>query len=381
MRRHIPSFLTRALAGLSLLLPGLLLPGSAQAGPRTEVSLAEETPGTQAAQDAQDAQDPNGRSVSAPAGGPRYSVRRGDTLGAIAQRQGVSIEQLCQWNAGLNPDRIREGQKLWVGPAGREVAHEVQPGEYLSQIARRYEVKISQLLRWNRGLRRDHVRAGRTLTVYTQVPLSRSKSVGTPNRGRLVDGTRLPEHPAYVIRTRDRAWGTEEAVHSIISAFDAVRSRFPRAPKLKVHDLSLSDGGPMHHHRSHQSGRDVDIAYFQDACKGGVCGFRPVGPGTIDARRNWALLRHWLDHEQLEAVFIDYKLQRVLYREARRQGASKAELSRWFQYPRGRTHPSGVVRHFPKHHDHMHVRFTCHGSDPDCKTLRPVLTGAQHASK
>jgi murein endopeptidase len=32
-----------------------------------------------------------------------------------------------------------------------------------------------------------------------------------------------------------------------------------------------------------------------------------------------------------------------------------------------------VIRHFRKHDDHMHVRFTCHASDPECKTYRPLL--------
>lgn len=355
-----------------MLLPGLAWPAAAAARPQTDdVALDGETLQQQG--------------VPAPAeetgGAPSYTVARGDTLGRIAERLGLSIEQLCQYNAGLDPDRIRAGQVLAIGPGGREVEHEVQPGETLSQIARRYEVKIADLLRWNRRLRPDHIRAGRSLTVYTQVPLSRSQSVGTPNQGRLVDGTLLPSHPAYVVRTRERAWGTEETVHHIVSAFDRVRSRFPKAPRVEVHDLSTESGGPLYQHRSHQSGRDADIAYFQDSCNSGVCRFRPVGPGSIDTKRNWALLHEWLQDDALEAVFIDYKLQRALYHEARRRGASKEELSRWFQYPRGRTDPSGIIRHFPKHHDHMHVRFACHGSDPECRTLRPLITGAQHAAK
>ena len=53
--------------------------------------------------------------------------------------------------------------------------------------------------------------------------------------------------------------------------------------------------------------------------------------------------------------------------------ASEEELMRWFQYPRGRGNPWGVIRHYPKHGDHMHVRFACHPSDPACKTFRPLL--------
>lgn len=42
-----------------------------------------------------------------------YRVRSGDVLGSIAQRHGVSIRELRQWN-GLRGDMIRAGQKLYI---------------------------------------------------------------------------------------------------------------------------------------------------------------------------------------------------------------------------------------------------------------------------
>ena len=63
----------------------------------------------------------------------------------------------------------------------------------------------------------------------------------------------------------------------------------------------------------------------------------------------------------------------ALYRAAKADGASSAELRKWFQYPSGQTHPLGIVRHFPHHADHMHVRFVCPASDPECVTFRPLL--------
>lgn len=46
---------------------------------------------------------------------PVVIVRQGDALSLIAQRAGVSVEQIKDWN-GLNGDLIRIGQKLIVGP-------------------------------------------------------------------------------------------------------------------------------------------------------------------------------------------------------------------------------------------------------------------------
>jgi LysM repeat protein len=309
-----------------------------------------------------------------------YRVQTGDTLSGIAERLGVAIDELLRHNPELNPDRIREGQRLVIRDGRRKVEHTVQPGETVSAVLGQYGVQLAELRRWNPKLNPDRVRVGQTLLLYTERPQSRSLSVGAPNQGRLLDPERLPPHAGYLIRERERAWGTLETVQGIVQAFEAVRQKDPKAPRLKVHDLSLRDGGAMTDHHSHQSGRDADIAYYQRDCQGRVCGFRKIGPAELDAQRTWSLLKHWLDHDATEAIFIDYQLQAPLYRAARADGASSAELRKWFQYPSGPTHPLGIVRHFPRHADHMHVRFVCPASDPECVTFRPLL-GTATASR
>ena len=42
-----------------------------------------------------------------------YRIRSGDVLGSIANRHGVSVRELKQWN-GLRSDAIRAGQKLYI---------------------------------------------------------------------------------------------------------------------------------------------------------------------------------------------------------------------------------------------------------------------------
>lgn len=43
-----------------------------------------------------------------------YRVKRGDTLGGIARRHGVTVKQLMRWNGIKNAARIREGQRLRI---------------------------------------------------------------------------------------------------------------------------------------------------------------------------------------------------------------------------------------------------------------------------
>jgi LysM repeat protein len=44
-----------------------------------------------------------------------YSVRRGDTLGLIAERFGTSVERLMLLNPGIDPQALRVGQPIRVG--------------------------------------------------------------------------------------------------------------------------------------------------------------------------------------------------------------------------------------------------------------------------
>ena len=296
-----------------------------------------------------------------------YTVASGDTLSDIAVRFGVTVDDLVRWNAGLSPDRIRSGQRVRVDNGLRRVTHAVRPGEALSHVALRYEVRVEDILGWNAGLDRDRVRVGRELVIYTPVPESRSLSIGAPQAGRLEHGRPLPRHPAFFVRTPSRAYGTDETVRWIIEAFDAVRRADPDAPRLEVHDLSFRRGGPIHGHHSHESGRDADLAYYQRQCSDRLCRFRRIGPDDLDVERTWRLLHHWLVHDRVEAIFIDHDLQRALHAHARREGVSSRDLSRWFQYPRPAENRYGVIRHHPRHADHMHVRFVCPESDPDCR--------------
>jgi LysM repeat protein len=314
---------------------------------------------------------------------PAYEVRRGDTLGAIASRMGKSTSELLELNPGLAPDRIREGQKLRLedlGALGRRVEHVVVLGESLIRIAAHYEVKVRDILKWNPKLQPDRLREGQKLLVYTNAPDSRSESVGTPTQGKLLFAAQLPANPGYLVRNPERSWGTRETVRAITQAFSALRAKDPSAPKVRVHDLSLRTGGPIDDHQSHQSGRDVDITYFQKQVEG-ACPLRPVAPSLLDVEPQWALLQHWLERGQIEAAFIDYDLQAKLYQHARTHGASHDELAHWFQYPRGRSASLGILRHAPKHADHMHVRFVCDATDTECQMFRVMPINSSLAKR
>lgn len=296
-----------------------------------------------------------------------YTVLRGDNLTRIAERVGVSLEALTEANPEMRRDRIRPGQRLnLVGPT-RVVDHVVQRGETIARIASRFEVRPLDLTDWNPVLRRRGVETGMTLRIYTDVRISRSESVGAPNEGTLENAVRLPEGRAYVVRTGDRAFATHETVQWIVEAFDAALDADPDMPRLRIHDLSAPTGGRIAGHRSHQNGRDADIAYYRRQCRNGEpCFMNRTRPEDLDVAHQWRLFRYWLERDLATHIFVDYALQAPLYEYARTHGATAAELDRWFQYPREKTEPRGIIRHFAQHDDHFHVRFVCPRGDDRC---------------
>ncbi len=302
--------------------------------------------------------------------GDAYEVRPGDTLLGIAIANDCEMADLVAWNPGINPDRIRVGQELAIRTGGarasRTVMYEVQRGDFLGRIASRHDVTVAEIEAWNPGLDGDMIRVGQELRLVLRGPEQRSESVGRAHDGRLVHGELLPPHRAYTIRDPNRSWATNETVGAIVDGFDHMRRRFDELPRVEVHDLSWREGGDINDHRSHESGRDADIGYYHNGCRRD-CSYRQVDADDLDVARQWALFSYWIERDLVDYVFVTYAYQEVLYEYARSQGASRSELSRWFQYPRGRDVAAGVIRHEPNHADHFHARFSCDPMDAGCR--------------
>ncbi|XZG69444.1 LysM peptidoglycan-binding domain-containing protein [Chitinibacteraceae bacterium HSL-7] len=92
-----------------------------------------------------------------------YTVRKGDTLGEIAEKTGMSVSELKSLN-GIRGNTVRQGQKLKVSggsradekPQERRSAskppkvHTVKKGDTLYSIAHRYDIPVDDLARWNK---------------------------------------------------------------------------------------------------------------------------------------------------------------------------------------------------------------------------------------
>jgi murein endopeptidase len=114
-------------------------------------------------------------------------------------------------------------------------------------------------------------------------------------------------------------------------------------------------------HLSHRTGRDVDVGFYFTRMPDGYPDHFAAADGTLDLAATWALLVAFAasaDQDSgIEIVFLDYAVQRRLYDFARARGTRDAELAFLLQYPRGKDALVGLVRHWPGHADHFHLRF------------------------
>ncbi|CAM9158030.1 unnamed protein product [Ascophyllum nodosum] len=109
--------------------------------------------------------------------GKSYTIKTGDTLWAIANDHGVTIEDLLSWNHIPNPNIIFPGNTLIVRQGTRNTpaasassseageSYTIKTGDTLWAIANDHGVTIEDLLSWNRIPNPNMIFPGNTLIV------------------------------------------------------------------------------------------------------------------------------------------------------------------------------------------------------------------------
>lgn len=201
-----------------------------------------------------------------------------------------------------------------------------------------------------------------------------SISYGTANLGTLLDGARLPDRgPGFVVhaqwQTRGLRYGTDELITLLMEVGDGMQQF--GGPPLGIGDLSFVDGGRASpYHRSHQSGRDVDLLLYLLDGKGRPIvsnAMRPVaddgrvvdGSGVhLDVVRTWALVKQCMVAQaaDVQHLFLSEPLIQLVLDHARTVGEPAAVVER------ARELMSQPAPHAP-HNDHMHLRIYCSAED------------------
>ncbi len=308
-----------------------------------------------------------------------------ETIDQIAFRYGVRPDALRMWN-GLRAEAIdvKPGTRIKlhprkIPPPRRKYEHWVQPGDTWWQIGITFGVDSRDLraMNWTSPQR---LRVGEKVEVWidpvvylwtssehdphipSNVRLG-AVGIGPPQNGRLVNGVRLPPHPAYSLKLPPSAYGTTHAVAHVVHAMDKFAETSGYKGKIMVGSMSGKHGGPFAPHKSHQSGRDLDIRL---PLRAEVPPHAPIVPSRVDWVALWRLLEAFDSTGQVVIVFLDYAMQEHLYKAAASIGVDEKTRKQMLQWPRGNKAHLGLVRHSPGHQGHIHIRFTCGPNEPEC---------------
>jgi penicillin-insensitive murein endopeptidase len=178
-----------------------------------------------------------------------------------------------------------------------------------------------------------------------------SMSFGTATRGGLLNAVYLPSDARWIPVDPTHAWGTAETIDYLLTAIDAVHAEFPDSHPLFIGDLSRQRGGYLQPHLSHQSGKDVDVSYFYTR---DPKWYTRVTASNLDRRRTWAHVRALVSRTDVQYIFIDRRVQRLLRSYAEAIGEDRAWLESVFD---GMPGEPPIIRHEPGHDTHLHVRF------------------------
>ncbi len=193
-------------------------------------------------------------------------------------------------------------------------------------------------------------------------------SLGAPNRGALFNGVQLTTSELWVVESPENAWMTPESGQALRRAVEAVHREHPGTPRLHLGDASRERGGYLRPHRSHQSGRDVDVGYFY---LDGPRWYAPATAANLDRARTWSLLRALLADGEIEYVFIDQAVQALLVEHATEVGEDPEWLAEIFG---GTDRRAAPIRHTWGHRTHLHVRFLSPDAVETGLRLAPYLS-------
>ena len=308
-----------------------------------------------------------------------HRVVPGQSTASIAARYGVTSADVERWNPRVVGGRLRSGWIVQVKAKADTVevarpvlkaVHVVQPGETWESIAAQHGSSAQSLrLRAHAGGEAPPV--GERIVVWREhgaepwnpyqgrarsmapVPAVRggARSVGRTNDGSLHDGVALPDSSLYDCWRPANCYGSTHTVRTLVSAIAGFRAAIGWDGTLLVKSISRREGGHFPPHRSHRSGRDVDIQLPR--LDGGDQRGRE---DQVDWHAAWTLIDSLIATGEVEVIFLAGRLHSFLRRAARDMGAS----------PRQRATIGSVVRSWQGHHTHIHVRFRCGPQDVDC---------------
>ncbi|HEY6559537.1 MAG TPA: penicillin-insensitive murein endopeptidase [Polyangiaceae bacterium] len=199
-------------------------------------------------------------------------------------------------------------------------------------------------------------------------------SVGMPHSGVQTDPAELPVKGEGFVRFRPKSpnyWGNRRLTQAILDVSAKVATQLPGGAPLVVGDLSARRGGKIPGHRSHRTGRDIDLLFYTTTPSGAAVrspGFIPFDADglarlpsdnltsyvRLDVERQWLFIKELLVHPAVgvQFIFVSRDIEALLIDYAIAKGEN---LSLVWQAETVLLQPGDSA----PHDDHIHVRIAC----------------------
>ncbi|AEP29591.1 LysM peptidoglycan-binding domain-containing protein [Brumicola nitratireducens] len=109
-----------------------------------------------------------------------HKIENGDTFWDLSRTYKVAVRDLAKWNGMAPRDPLRPGKELvvWVNQVSekqtdnsimRTLTYTVRNGDSLSRIASKFNVKVSDITKWNSLKAKRYLQPGQKLKLYVDV--------------------------------------------------------------------------------------------------------------------------------------------------------------------------------------------------------------------
>ena len=109
-----------------------------------------------------------------------HTVKSGDTFWDLSREYKVNLRQLAKWNGMAPTDTLRPGKTLvvWVNNVSkgqrkdavmRTLTYTVRNGDSLARIAGKFNVKVSDIQKWNQSKLKKYLQPGQKLKIFVDV--------------------------------------------------------------------------------------------------------------------------------------------------------------------------------------------------------------------
>jgi LysM repeat protein len=198
-----------------------------------------------------------------------------------------------------------------------------------------------------------------------------SIALGLTDQGRLVNAQPFPEGAAWTIVDPRESFATQETIEQLTAALNRVAERFPDGDPVRVNDISRPQGGWIRPHHTHQTGRDVDLAFYYRSGVDSRPGRRRAPLAVVqrmDLARNWELVKALCKLTDVQVILLDKRIQKALYDYALENGENRDWLDSLF-----RAGKDSLLQHARRHADHFHIRFHNPRAQELGRRLQPLM--------